>query len=69
MRRLGPEGQASFSWLASDLNPNGVAGDATLATAEVGERLVAHYARALAEVILDTRGFPLDRLDDSSRHQ
>ena len=62
MRRLGPEGQASFAWLATDLNPEGVTGDATLATAEQGERLVAHYAHALADVILDAHEFPLDRL-------
>ena len=62
MRRLGPEGQASFSWLAEDLHPTGVVGDARLANASMGERLVAHYARALADVILDARDFPLDRL-------
>ena len=62
MRRLGPERQASFSWLAGDLNPQGVVGEARLATAELGERLVVHYARALADVILDARDFPLDRL-------
>ncbi len=62
LRLLGPEGQASFSWLTGDLNPQGVVGDASLATAELGERLVAHYARALADVILDARDFPLDRL-------
>jgi len=62
MRRLGPEGQASFSWLADDLNPEGVVGDARLATAEKGERLVEHYGRALADVILDARDFPLHRL-------
>lgn len=66
MHRVGPEGEASFSWLAGDLNPSGVAGDATLATAELGERLVAHYARGLAEVILDARDFPLDRLSGNT---
>jgi creatinine amidohydrolase len=66
LRRLGPEGQASFSWLASDLNPEGVVGNATLATAFMGERLVEHYGRALAEVILDARDFPLDRLSKTS---
>lgn len=63
MRRLGPEGEASFSWLARDLNPQGVAGDATLATESLGAQLVRHYARALAEVIVDAGSFPLDRLD------
>lgn len=62
LRRLGPEGQASFAWLAEDLNPAGVVGDARRATAETGARLVAHYGRALADVILDAREFPLERL-------
>ncbi len=62
MRRLGPEGQASFAWLAADLNSEGVVGDAALASAFLGERLVEHYARALADVILDASEFPIDRL-------
>lgn len=62
LRRLAPEGQASFAWLAEDLHPHGVAGDARLATAEMGARLVRHYGRALAEVILDACDFPLARL-------
>lgn len=62
LRRLGPEGQASFAWLADDLNPQGVVGDATLASAAMGARLVEHYGRILAEVIMDARDFPLDRL-------
>jgi creatinine amidohydrolase len=66
LRRLGPEGQASFSWLAGDLNPKGVVGDATLATAAMGALLVEHYGRALADVILDARDFPLDRLSRGS---
>lgn len=62
LRRLGPEGEASFAWLADDLNPEGVVGDARLATAAMGARLVRHYGRILAEVIMDARDFPLDRL-------
>ncbi len=62
MRRLGPEGEASFAWLATDLNPDGVTGDARLATAELGRTLLEHYGRALADVLLDARDFPLDRL-------
>lgn len=62
LRRLGPEGEASFAWLADDLNPLGVVGNARLATAAMGQRLVAHYGRVLAEVILDARDFPLARL-------
>ena len=60
--RLGPEGAASFAWLAGDLNPSGVVGDALRADADLGATLVAHYAGVLAEVIRDARSFPLDRL-------
>ena len=62
MRRLGPEGGVSFSWLADDLNRSGVAGDARRADAAKGERLVAHYGEALADAIRDVRAFPLERL-------
>jgi creatinine amidohydrolase len=62
MRRLAPEGEASFAWLADDLNPQGVVGDATLATAEMGARLVEHYSHVLADVILDALEFPLELL-------
>ena len=63
MRRLDPEGDAaSFSWLAGDLNSSGVVGDATLADPAMGARLVDHYGRALADVILDAKAFPIERL-------
>ena len=60
--RLGPEGVASFAWLAGDLNADGVVGDARLAEPSMGARLVSHYGAVLAEVILDALAFPLDRL-------
>ena len=62
LTRVGPESDAAFAWLAGDLNPHGVTGNAQLADAAIGQRLVAHYGRVLAEVILDARTFPLDRL-------
>ena len=62
LRRVSAEGGASFAWLAGDLNPQGVAGDATLGTGGLGARLVAHYGQVLADVIRDAREFPLDRL-------
>jgi creatinine amidohydrolase len=62
MRRLTPEGAASFSWLAEDINRTGVAGNARHADAEKGKLLVAHYGEILADVIRDTRSFPLERL-------
>ena len=60
--RVAPEGTASFSWLAGDLNVSGVVGDATHANPRLGAELVRHYGAVLAEVIKDARAFPLDRL-------
>ena len=57
-----PEGATSFAWLAKDLNPFGAVGDATLATAAMGQTLVDHYGSILARVIRDVQTFPLDRL-------
>lgn len=54
---LGPEGQASWAWLAEDLNPAGVAGRADLATAEQGRQLLDHYSAILAEVLSQAAAF------------
>lgn len=62
-RRLGPEGEAGFAWLAEDLNPAGVTGNALLANAALGARLVEHFAAVLAELILDTARFDLAWLE------
>jgi creatinine amidohydrolase len=62
MRRLTPEGAASFSWLAEDINRSGVAGNARLADAAKGKQLVAHYGEVLADVIRDAKAFPFERL-------
>ncbi|WP_025367390.1 creatininase family protein [Thioalkalivibrio paradoxus] len=59
---LGPEGTASFAWLARDLHGSGVVGDARTANAALGARLVAYYGDALARVIRETRAFPLGAL-------
>src|SRR5699024_2532344 len=52
---LPPQGEAPWAWLAQDLNRAGVVGDAAAATAELGEKLVAHYAGRLANVITACR--------------
>ena len=62
LRRLGPEGEAAFAWTAEDLGDAGAVGDATLADAAMGRRLVAHYGACLADVLRDARDFPLSRL-------
>ena len=62
LKQLGPEGPASFAWEAGDLSAEGVTGDASLADAEIGARLVRHYAGCLAAVLGDAQRFPLQRL-------
>ena len=52
---LPPQGEAPWAWLAEDLNRAGVVGDAASATPELGERLVAHYAGRLADILHDCR--------------
>nr|MBL8455999.1 creatininase family protein [Zoogloeaceae bacterium] len=63
--RLGPEGEAGFAWMAEDLHPSGTVGNALLASAELGERLVRHYAAMLAGLIGEARAFDLSRFDSS----
>lgn len=65
-RKLAPEGEAGFAWLAADLNPAGVTGHARLANAELGARLVSHFADALAAVIEDAAHFDLSALSHRS---
>ena len=45
------EGESAVAWVAEDLNTSGATGDASAATAELGERLLDHYAARLAGVI------------------
>jgi creatinine amidohydrolase len=52
-RRLGPEGEASFAWLAEDLHPLGVVGNAHLGTRELGEQLIAHYGERIAHILVE----------------
>lgn len=67
MARLGPEGEAPFAWMTQDLHVDGAVGNALLADAGLGARLVAHYGAAIAEVIRDAAAFPLDLLRSPSQ--
>ena len=50
-----------FAWQAQDLHPSGAVGDATQASAEKGERLIEHGARAFCELLAD-----VDRFDPAT---
>ncbi|MGY3693722.1 creatinine amidohydrolase [Bradyrhizobium sp. USDA 3240] len=56
-RHLSTQRPAPFAWQAQDLNPSGAIGDATKASAEKGEQLIEHGARAFCELLADVDRF------------
>ena len=61
-RWLSTHRPAPLAWQAQDLHPSGAAGDATLASAEKGERLLDHGARAFCELLADVDNFDVRKL-------
>jgi creatinine amidohydrolase len=61
-RWLSTHRPAPLAWQAQDLHPSGAAGDATQASAEKGELLLDHGARAFCELLADVDNFDLNRL-------
>lgn len=61
-RWLSTHRPAPLAWQAQDLHPSGAAGDATQASAEKGERLLDHGARAFCELLEDVDRFDLAAL-------
>ncbi|MEO4000511.1 creatininase family protein [Mesorhizobium sp. CAU 1732] len=59
LRAYGPH---AFGWMMSDLNPDGVAGNAAAATAEAGEAMLDHAASGFAELLGDVARFDMARL-------
>ena len=59
LRAYGPH---AFGWKMADLNPKGVAGDASAATAEKGEQLIAHALRGLVALLEDVAAFDVETL-------
>ena len=53
---------APFAWQAQDLHPSGAAGNATLASAEKGERLIDQGARGFIELLEDVDKFDVKQL-------
>ena len=63
-RWLSAHRPAPFAWQAQDLHPSGAVGDATQASAEKGERLLDHGARAFCELLADVDRFDLQTLSN-----
>ncbi|MGF9692232.1 creatininase family protein [Rhizobium sp. 0TCS1.26] len=59
LRAYGPH---AFGWKMSDLNVQGVAGDAGAATAERGEALVSHAVNGIIELLEDVHRFDVSVL-------
>jgi creatinine amidohydrolase len=61
-RRLSAHRPAPFAWQAQDLHPGGAIGDATMASAENGEKLLDHGAAAFCELLADVDAFDMKAL-------
>ena len=61
-KHLRAYGQHAFGWKMSDINEQGVAGNAAVATAEKGEALIAHAVKGLVELLEDVDAFDLGEL-------
>ncbi len=58
-RHLAPTGTHAFAWIARDLNPNGVVGDAASATPEKGRAVAEHQAKGFVALLEEVRAVPL----------
>jgi creatinine amidohydrolase len=63
-RWLSAQRPAPFAWQTQDLHASGAVGDATQASAEKGERLLDHGARAFCELLAEVYNFVVKRLLD-----
>ncbi|MGV1803885.1 creatininase family protein [Agrobacterium vitis] len=52
----------SLAWIAHDLNPAGVVGDASKGTAEKGEAICRHQVSGFIQLLRDVRDYPLSVL-------
>ncbi len=60
---IAPIGGVAFGWIASDLNPNGVVGEAHLATAEKGHATADKMVTDVIGLLQKVRAQSLDGLD------
>ena len=55
LQYLRPTGTHAFAWIASDMNPDGTVGDASLASAEKGRLTASHQAESFVGLLRDMR--------------
>ncbi|MDQ0456792.1 creatininase family protein [Rhizobium paknamense] len=61
-RYLQPLPPHSLAWIAHDLNPNGVVGNASLGTAEKGAAICTYQVKGFVEMLQDLKAYPLANL-------
>ena len=59
-KHLAPQGTHAYAWLADDLHPEGVVGEASRATAEKGAATAQHQAAGFVELLTDVRTAKID---------
>lgn len=52
----------SLAWIAHDLNPEGVVGDASIGTAAKGEAICRHQVEGFLNMLYDLKAYPLANL-------
>lgn len=58
---ISPTGPTSYGWIARDLGPDGVAGDASVSTPGKGQAVAAHQAEAFINLLRKIEATSLDR--------
>jgi creatinine amidohydrolase len=61
-QELRAHGPNAFGWIAQDLNPHGVVGDAALATVEKGRQSIDHMTDRFIALLRDVHAFDLKAL-------
>lgn len=61
-RHIFPTGPHALAWIAHDLNPHGVMGDASRAEAQKGRLTAEHQVRGFIELLVEMERYPLSAL-------
>lgn len=56
---ISPIGPVSYGWIASDLNPAGTVGNASIATADKGKSVAKHQVAGFVELLRAVRDMPV----------
>jgi creatinine amidohydrolase len=61
-KHLRAYGPVSFGWMMKDLNPQGAAGRADLASADAGHKIITHQVGGFLELVQDIHQFDTDTM-------